>query len=524
MLPHEQLLPAVLKGTFCNMIKLIDYVLDRVTMYRLVLYILIGLIAFATACSFFQLLSFSPLSLLFSTAFLVILCWAANWFLASIFAVPTNVESAYITALILALIIDPARSINDLPFLGWAAILAMSSKYILALYNKHLFNPAAIAVVITAFALGESASWWVGTACMLPAVLLGGVLLVRKLRQGEMVLLFVMTALITVLIVSLVQGLSVLKELQLLLIESPLFFFATVMLTEPLTAPPTKKLKGIYAVIVGVLFVPQVHLGPIYPTPELALVIGNLYSYIVSPRQKVALKLKRKSKIASNIADFVFKPSQRLVYKPGQYMEFTLAHPKPDSRGNRRYFTLASSPTEDSLHLGVRFYDNGSSFKKFLYKLDGRKTMIAGQIAGDFTLPNDPAQKLVFIAGGIGITPFRSMLKYLIDMRQPRDIVLLYANKQANEIAYGDILNDAQTRLGIRVYYTLTDTKAIPRNWRGFVGRIHEDMLLRAIPDYQERTYYLSGPPDMVRAYEHILKNMGVKYNQIKKDFFPGLV
>src|SRR3989441_13181807 len=145
MFPREQLLPLVSKGTYCNMITHIDYLLDRVTMYRLVLYVLIGLIALAAVLSYFQLLPFSPLSLLFSTLFLVIMCWAANSLLASIFAVPTNVESAYITALILALIIDPAKSPSDLQFPGWAAILAISSKYILALHNKHLFNPAAIA-------------------------------------------------------------------------------------------------------------------------------------------------------------------------------------------------------------------------------------------------------------------------------------------------------------------------------------------------------------------------------------------
>src|SRR5256714_5726261 len=99
-------------------------------------------------------------------------------------------------------------------------------KYILSLNNKHLFNPAAVAVVITSFALGESASWWVGTASMLPAVLLGGALLVRKLRQGEMVLLFVTASLVTVCLVSLLQRLSVTRELQQLLVASPLFFFA----------------------------------------------------------------------------------------------------------------------------------------------------------------------------------------------------------------------------------------------------------------------------------------------------------
>lgn len=506
------------------MITRIDDLLDRVTMYRLVLYVLIGFIAIATLLSFVTLLPFSPLALFLSAVFLVVMCWAANSLLAYIFAAPTNVESTYITALILALIIDPAKSPGDFLFLGWAAILATASKYILSLNNKHIFNPAAIAVVITSFALGESASWWVGTASMLPVVLLGGALLVRKLRQGEMIALFVMASLITVSVVSLLQGLPLTKELQQLLVESPLFFFAAIMLTEPLTAPPTQKLKRIYAVITGILFIPQIHLGPIYSTPELALVIGNLYSYVVSPKQKVVLKLKRKRKISSDMMNFVFRPSQKLVFEPGQYMEFTLAHPKPDSRGNRRFFTIASSPTEDGLHLGVRFYENSSSFKQALYRIDNRAKIMAGQIAGDFTLPKDPQQKLVFMAGGIGITPFRSMLKYLLDVHQPRDIVLLYANRTVDEIAYKDMLSEAQTKLGIKVFCTLTNTKAIPRNWPGFAGRIDERMIQAAIPDYDERTFYISGSLDMVRAYEHILKNMRVRNEQIKKDFFPGLV
>ena len=506
------------------MITRIDDLLDRITMYRLVLYVLIGLLALAVVLSFLNLLPFSPIALILSTFFLVIVCWGTNTILARIFAVPTNVESVYITALILALIIDPAKSTGDYLFLGWAAILAISSKYILAVYNKHLFNPAAIAVVITSFALKESASWWVGTASMLPAVLLGGVLLVRKLRQGEIVALFVTAALFTVCVVSLVQKLSSIGELQQLLLASPLFFFAAIMLTEPLTTPPTQNLKGIYALLVGILFVPQLHVGSIYSTPELALVVGNVFSYVVSPKQKVALRLRRKRKISSNVVDFVFKPSHQLAFAPGQYMEFTLAHQKPDSRGNRRYFTLASSPTEENLHLGVRFYENGSSFKRALYRIDNRSNIMAGQIAGDFTLPRDPWQKLVFMAGGIGITPFRSMLKYLLDINERRDIVLFYANRTADEIAYQDIIGEAQTNLGVKAFYTLTDTKAIPRNWPGLVGRIDQYMIEEAVPDYQERTFYLSGPPDMVRAYEHILKSMGIKSTQIKIDFFPGLV
>lgn len=506
------------------MIAKIDYILDRVTMYRLVLYVLLGLLGLATMLSYFKLLSFSPLALVASTVFLVIMCWAMNTILARVFAVPTNVESASITALILALIIDPAQAPGDFVFLGWAAILAMSAKYILAINKKHLFNPAAIAVVITAFVIGKSASWWVGTADMLPLVLVGGWLVARKIRQEYVVIICCVVALVSSCVMTFVQGSSVLTDLKQMLVGSPLFFFATIMLTEPLTAPPTKHWRALYAALVGILFIPQVHIGSLYSTPELALVVGNVFAYLVSPKFKAMLKLKRRAKLAPGIVDFVFKPSQKLAFLPGQYMEFTLDHPHPDSRGNRRYFTLASSPTEDLVHLGVRFYQRSSTYKNAMYKMDGRTKFVAGQVAGDFTLPADPQQKLVFIAGGIGITPFRSMLKYLIDVQQRRDIILLYINKTANEIVYTDVLDAARARLGVKTFYTLTDITAIPRNWTGFVGRVDERIIESAVPDYLERIYYLSGPPEMVRGCEQVLKNMHIRNDQIKKDFFPGLV
>lgn len=502
----------------------IDYVLDRITMYRLVLYVLMSFIGLATVLAYFKLLPFSPFWLLASSLFLVIMCWAANTAFAYTFRVPTNIESGPITALILALIITPAQSFTTFGFLGWAAILAMASKYILALNKKHLFNPAAIAVVITLFAVGQSASWWVGTVSMLPIVFIGGFLVARKIRQEDMVCFFCATVFGCICVLTVIQGQSLITELKALFIQSPLFFFAFIMLTEPLTAPPTKLLRNLYAILTGILFLPQLHIGSLYSTPEIALVVGNIFSYIVSPKQKVILKLRKRVKMSPYIFDFIFKPSQKLAFLPGQYMEFTLAHEHPDSRGNRRYFTLASSPTENDVHLGVRFYEEGSSFKHALYRVDNKTDVIAAQIAGDFTLPSDSHQKLVFIAGGIGITPFRSMLKYLLDTQQRRNIVLFYANKTADEIVYADVLNAAYTKSGVKIFYTLTEVATLPRNWSGFVGRLDERMIMHAVPDYEERTYYLSGPPSMVNAYESVLKNMGVKHSQIKKDFFPGLV
>src|SRR5579884_643554 len=505
------------------MLTTLDRALDRITMYRLALYVLGAYVVAGVALSTTGALPFTPGALLITTAFLVLMCWAANTLLSWSFDVPTNLESATITALILALIFDPAQSPDALPVLGWVAILAMASKYILALSGKHVFNPAAIAAVIASFALGQSASWWVGTASMLPVVLVGGMLLVRKVRQEEMAGVFLAAALVTVVLASVVQRVALPRELQQLVVEAPLFFFASVMLTEPLTAPPTRRLKLLYGALVGVLFIPQIHLGPVYSTPELALALGNIFSYAVSPRQTVALTLKRKSRLAPDILDFTFTPSQRLAYAPGQYLELTLGHPHPDSRGNRRYFTLASSPTEGNVRLGVKFYREGSSFKRAMYTMDARTPLVGAHVAGDFTLPADPSRKLMFIAGGIGITPFRSMLKYLLDTGQRRDIVLLYANRMADEIVYRDVLADAQTKLGAKIVFTLTDTGALPQAWIGYVGRVDERMIAAAAPDFRERTFYLSGPPDMVRAHRQALRAMGVRRDQIRTDFFPGL-
>jgi ferredoxin-NADP reductase len=309
-----------------------------------------------------------------------------------------------------------------------------------------------------------------------------------------------------------------------LLVASPLFFFASIMLTEPLTAPPTQGLRMGYGALVGLLFVPQVHLGALYSTPELALLVGNVFSYLVGPKQAVTLALKRKSRLAPDVLDLAFQSSRRLAFAPGQYIEVTLGHQRTDDRGNRRYFTIASSPTEEAIHLGVKFYRPGSSFKRALYAADARTWLVAGQVAGDFTLPRDPRRKLAFIAGGIGITPFRSMLKYLLDTGQRRDIVLLYANRSAGDLVYTDVLNDAAARLGVKTVYTLTDSASAPKGWTGRRGRVSEQMILDVAPDYRERTFYLSGPPEMVRTYRQTLRTMGVRRGQIKTDFFPGLV
>lgn len=503
--------------------KIIDSLLDKITMYKLVLYYLICLIGAAVVLCFFGVLVFNPLLLIGSTLFLVLVCLVTNKLFAVAFNAPTNVESVYISALILALILTPMKSLADIPLLFWAAVLTMASKYILAINKKHIFNPVAIAVVLTAFGFNGSASWWIGTLPMLPFTFLG-ILIVRKIRRTDLVFYFFVTAIITILGFSMTQGGNIMTTINQIISSCPIFFFAFIMLTEPLTTPPTHRLQEAYGMIVGVLFAPQFHIGSFYTTPEIALVLGNLFSYVVSPKYKLLTAIQQKLQIAPDMVDFLFPLQKKLAFSPGQYMEWTLPHKKPDSRGNRRYFTIASSPTEDTLRIGVRFYPNGSSFKKAMLQAVPTIPIVGAQVSGDFTLPKNKDQKLVFIAGGIGITPFRSMIKYLVDRREKRPITLLYSNKMVEHIVYYDIFNAAQQTLGINTVYTLTDVAKVPGDWRGSVGRIDARMIAQFVPDYKERLFYLSGPRSMITSYEDTLKRMGIKEKHIKKDYFPGFI
>lgn len=400
----------------------------------------------------------------------------------------------------------------------------MASKYILAINKKHIFNPAAAAVAATAIFINKSASWWIGTLPMLPFVISGGYLIARKIRRTDLVWSFLIISGLTVIIWTFVNGGNPISSIKKTIADSAIFFFAYVMLTEPLTTPPTKILRVIYGAMVGFLFAPQVHFGGIYLTPEMALLAGNIFSYAVSPKDRLILKLNEKIKIAPDTYDFVFSSNKRLRYNPGQYMEWTLGHQNPDARGNRRYFTLASSPTENDVRIGIKFYDNSSSFKKAMDDIPPGGTIAASQLAGDFILPRDKNKKLVFIAGGIGITPFRSMIKYLIDKNDQRQITLFFANKYVSEIVYRDIFDEAKQKLGITTIYTLTDKEKLPADWRGEYGRVDGAMIQKYVPDFRQRNFYLSGPNAMVEANEEMLRSLGMSRDQIKTDYFPGFV
>lgn len=506
------------------MLKFVDNFLNQTTMYRVVLYYLSALLGISFILSFFKLVPTTPIELLTSTALLVSVCVITNEVFARVFNAPRNVESVYITALILSLIITPTLStdyLSYLPFAIWAGVLSMASKYIFAYKKKHIFNPAGVAIVLTAMFIDGAATWWVGGNLYLaPFVVLGGAFIVRKIRRWDLVGSFVFASVITTMLGAFNSGGNVPNILLQTVLHSCVFFFAAVMITEPLTTPPSWPLRVMYGALVGVLFAPNIHLGSLYSTPELALVVGNIFSFAISPKIKSVMTLKRIEEVATDTYDFVFNPDRKFSFASGQYLEWTLGHEPTDQRGNRRCFTISSSPTEEDVRIGIKFYPNPSSFKKTLANMKAGNIIMASQLSGDFVMPKDKNKKLVFIAGGIGITPFRSMAKYLIDKNERRDIVLLYSNKKENEIAYRDIFDKAG-EFGMKSVYTITDS-GVREGWEGKIGFIDENMIKTEVPDFKDRIFYISGPHIMVTTFENVLKNMGVKRGQIKTDYFPG--
>ena len=169
----------------------------------------------------------------------------------------------------------------------------------------------------------------------------------------------------------------------------------------------------------------------------------------------------------------------------------------------------------------VKFYNPSSSYKKRLLSLERGETIVASQLAGDFVLPKDTTKPLVFIAGGVGIAPFRSIIAHMIEKNLKRDIVLVYVNRDKTDILFADIFTKAEAR-GVRSVYVLTNKDAVPQDWKGKVGHISKEMVAEEISDFAKRTFYISGPQPMVQSTEAVLLEMAIPRKHIVTDYFPG--
>ncbi len=495
------------------MLRLLDKLLNQLTMYAVVYYGLLILVVVAAVLGFAGQLSFGGWSILLSAAVLLTTTRVTNFGLAKLLKADTNFESPAVTALILCFIMaPPTRPIEVVP-LVLAGVVAMASKYLVAVRYRHIFNPAAFAVVALGILGNSHAIWWVATPVLLPAVAVLALLVVRKLQRGWLFLAALATGVASITLAAAAQGYFTTGIFVQAFTSWPLVFFASIMLTEPTTMPPTRGWRYGYAVLVAALFGSQLHVGPAATTPELCLLIGNALSFLVGHVRRVGLTLVEQRAIAADTFEFVFKPDRPLHFQPGQYLEWTLMHPRPDLRGSRRYFTIAASPTESDIRLGLKLGPGRiSSFKTALQSLQPGARLSATGPVGDFTLPVDPGIKLLWIAGGIGITPFRSQVQYLLDSGQRRDVVLLYLAAKPEALAYRQLFEQASSA-GLLAYFITPPPGSPPFGI--------ED-LARMVPDFHERTVYLSGPSGLVHGQSAALAKAGVPRQRLHTDDFPG--
>jgi ferredoxin-NADP reductase/Na+-translocating ferredoxin:NAD+ oxidoreductase RnfD subunit len=498
----------------------IDDVLNEVTMYRLLIYGLSLFAAVALVLAGLGSLSLSLSGLLVSFGVLSVVCYGANYLLAKAWGAITNHESALITTLILFFILPPATTAAKALAIGLTGLLAIAAKYMLAWRYKHIFNPAAFGAFLVGVLGLVHTSWWIGSSLLWPMTLIVGLLIVRKVRRFSLVTSFALTSVVVTAGMAVVHHTALWPSLKPALIASPLIFLGTIMLTEPSTMPPDRRKQMIFGGLVGALYSLHYSLGSFAIYPETALLLGNIYAFAVSNRAKWNLVLKDVEAQSSRVRNFVFTPDKPITFRPGQYMEWTLPGVSFDQRGNRRTFTIASSPTEDTVQLGAKFYEPSSAFKKVLSRLQPGDRIVAGQVAGSFYLPEDQAQKLLFIAGGIGITPFRSMLKYLLDRDEQRDIILLYFVATPEEISYRKILKAAQDK-GVKIVPIVSAAAAAP-GWQGAVGHPSKELFEQYVPDLKERRVYISGPNAMVKGVKRVVQQTGIPRSAIVTDYFSG--
>ena len=491
-------------------------------MYRLLLYGLLLVAVISVAGAGFKIINFSWYELLLSAGILVGSCYVFNSVFSRIYGADSHFESTVITALILFFIFSPPHTLSETLILVLVAALAMASKYVLAYRQRLIANPAAVAaVVISLLGLG-SASWWVASPFMAAFVALLGLVTLRKIRRFTMVGSFFVISFAVILAKTAMSGPITPTSAKVIILSWPLLFMGTIMLTEPLTMPPRFRAQIIYACVVGFLFTSGLHAGRFSATPEVALVIGNIGAFFTSVRQRVQLCLQSKRELASGIWEFSFLPVRPFTFLAGQYADLVVPHKKIDNRGNRRMFTIASSPDEPSVLFGMKSGMPSSSFKTALMSMNNGDFIYSNHIAGDFSMPKNSQAKLLFVAGGIGVTPFRSMLQHIVDTQIQRDIVVLYVVSNPKEFVYTDVMQAAQ-QFGVKTVYILSvDFAHIPEGWQWETGHIRKDLLNRHVADLNDRTCYISGPDTMVKAVKKTLITVGVKRRAIKTDYFTG--
>src|SRR5262249_590989 len=229
-------------------------------------------------------------------------------------------------------------------------------------------------------------------------------------------------------------------------------------------------------------------------------------------------KLLNRVEVAEGTMAFQFEKPQGFDFKPGQSVDLTLLNPpETDAEGNIRTFSIASAPFEDQLMFATRMRD--TAFKRSLEKVPLGTVVKMDSAMGSFTLHRNFAKPAVFLAGGIGITPFSSMLRQADHDQAPHKLYLFYSNRRAEEAPFVEALQNLEkTNPQFRFIPTITEMPRSEKTWNGETGRINQKMLSKYLNDLRGPIYYVAGPPAMVSGMRKMLVESGADEDDIRSD------
>ncbi|MDB5176660.1 MAG: hypothetical protein JWN75_328 [Candidatus Saccharibacteria bacterium] len=488
----------------------IDKLLGQMTMYRQVIYVLLTIAVFAAGLMTTGYLSYSPISFLIGIILAVAVSYGSNRLFGWLFGVRPHAESAIITALILALLFSPPATVLEGFKLALVVVIANASKYILVLRGRHIFNPAAVAIVISSVCGIAYATWWIATPGLLVVTIATVALILYKNHKFQIALTFIVAALIMIILQSSLHGDLSFQVVATAFTSWPLIFFAGIMLTEPLTMAPRRRQQLFIAGGVGILMALPLHYGAILMTPALALLFGNAVSFWLTNRRSIKLRFVSSKRHGKDGHELVFD-TVPLSFIPGQYIELSLSHKGVDSRGSRRVFSIIGQPNDSQISIATRIPEKHSSFKRALLAMKPSQIVYGTRIGGDFVLPADTSIPIVAIAGGIGITPFISFLMAI----GTHKLTIIYAVSSTTDIMFIDQLRHHD----VKVIIVSPDTDKLPdTDWKREQGRLTQEMLERYITP--KTHVYISGSPFMVVTTEQLVHATGTAH--IHTDEFIG--
>ena len=235
-----------------------------------------------------------------------------------------------------------------------------------------------------------------------------------------------------------------------------------------------------------------------------------------------ASKLLNRADAGEGTMAFHFERPPGFDFKPGQSADLTLLDPpETDSEGNVRTFSIASAPFEDQLMFATRMRD--TAFKRSLKKVPLGTVVKMDSAMGSFTLHKNSAKPAVFLAGGIGITPFSSIVRQADHDRAPHRLYLFCSNRRPEDAPFFEVLQNLEkTSPNFRFIATMTEMSGSKQTWNGETGRINRDMLSKYLNDLRGPIYYIAGPPAMVSGMRKMLVASGVDEDDIRTDEFAG--